>query len=459
MVKLYPSAPVYALTMVYVPAVQERMRFQPTLSGLHSLQMEAVTLIYMPKNCMYMPELSSGDHYTLLPLTGDKYICIGVLSTFAAAKLMVASTHSSSSMGVHLKLPEKFGPDLDNEGLISELALCCGPIWKNADLVVRGDDSRPLLENGVPVVMESPIKVAPIDQFTPLNCIALTNVGYEPKFANDAFAFKESVMEMQQRLDRTRAEVANQTAVGQKTAEPMITEEHHQVALAAVCVPMYASKTSNMEVTPMPDVQFVDPEKYRSFLDIKPDKGDEVTTASAGTPAQAPRHSATMDTAPVPAKTMTGAEGTQHPLDPRDLCQALGEMNDSLEHLERGYFVCFHEMVKATREVLADINEIDAAYIDMVLTAMAKWQMDVTLAITDMHTDDCAVWDANCNAIDESTQKFGETCEASRIKCANACEARQKAVVAGNEKDPVVKLLDRVLVKTRQAANRAIENF
>ena len=226
MVKLYPSVPVYALTTVNVPAVQERMRFLPALSGLHNLQMEAVALIYVPKNCLYMPEPSSGDHYTLLPLTGDKDICIGALSTFAATKLTVASTHRSS-MGVHLKLPGRFGPDLDNEGLISEPALCRGPIWKNANLVVRGDDSQPLLENGDPVVMESSIKVAPIDQFTPLNCTALTNVEYEPKFANDAFAFRESVTEMRQRLDRTRAEAAKQTAAEQKNAEPMITEECH----------------------------------------------------------------------------------------------------------------------------------------------------------------------------------------------------------------------------------------
>ena len=109
--------------------------------------------------------------------------------------------------------------------------------------------------------------------------------------------------------------------------------------------------------------------------------------------------------------------------------------------------------------MLADINEIDAMYVDTVLNAMAKWQTDVTLAITDMHTDDCAVWDANHHAIDESSQKFGETYEASHIKRANAREARQKAVVAGDEKDPVLKLLDRVLTKTRQAANRAVENF
>ena len=79
-----------------------------------------------------------------------------------------------------------------------------------------------------------------------------------------------------------------------------------------------------------------------------------------------------MNTAPAPAETTTGVEGTQCPLDPRRLCQALEEMNNSLEHLERGYFDCFHETVKATREVLADINEIDATYVDTVLMAMAK---------------------------------------------------------------------------------------
>ena len=182
--------------------------------------------------------------------------------------------------------------------------------------------------------MESPIKVVLIDQFTPLNCTALTNVGYEPKFANDTFAFRESVVEIQQHLDRTRAEVARQTAAEQQVAEPMITEEHHQEALAATHVPMYASKTSNIEVAPMPGMQFVDPAKYRSFLGIKPDKGEEVVTTSAGTPAQAPRDSSAMDTVPAPAETTTGVEGTQRPLDPRRLCQALGEMNNSLKHLE-----------------------------------------------------------------------------------------------------------------------------
>ena len=257
MVKLYPNAPVYALAMVYVPAVQESLRFLPALTGLHNLQMEAVALIYMPKNCIYMPEPSTGDHYTLLPLAGGKNICIGVLSSFAAAKLTVSSTHSSSGMGVHLKLPGRFGPDLDSDGLISEPALCHGPIWKNADFIVWGDDGRPLLVNRDPVAMESPIKVAHVDQYMPLNCAALTNMGYEPKFANDAFAFKETIAEMRQRLNRTKAEAAKQ-----KPPEPMITDECHQEALAAARAPMYTSKTSNITVAPIPDVEFIDAAKY-----------------------------------------------------------------------------------------------------------------------------------------------------------------------------------------------------
>ena len=76
-----------------------------------------------------------------------------------------------------------------------------------------------------------------------------------------------------------------------------------------------------------------------------------------------------------------------------------------------------------------------------------------------MHTDDCVVWDTKRNAIDEAKQKFGGTCKASHIKHATAREAHQKAVVAGDEKDPVIELLDRVLIKTRQVANKAVENF
>ena len=288
----------------------------------------------------------------------------------------------------------------------------------------------------------------------PLSCAALTNVGYEPKFANDAFAFRETVAEMRQRLDRTKAEAAEQ-----QQAKPMITEECHQEALAAAHAPMYASKTSNIMVAPIPGMEFIDAAKYQSFLGIKQDKGEEVATTSAGSPAQAPKDSAAMKTEPPLAETMTSVGGAMGPPDPECLCKVLGQMNNSLEHLERGYFNYFHETVKATWEVLADINEVDTTYVDTVLVAIGKWQKDITLAIADMHTNNCVMWDAKHKAIDEATLEFLEVCKASRIKRAIAREARQRAVVEGNEKDPVIELLDQVLIKMREVANKAIEAF
>ena len=454
MVKLFPSAPVYALATVYIPTTQVRLPFLSALSGLYNLQMEVAALVYMPKSCIYIPEPSSGNHYTLLPLAGDKNICIGALSTFTVAKLTVASKYSSSNMGVHLKLPPSFGPQLDSVDLLNKPALHRGSIWKNANLVVRGEDRRLLLVDGEPVAMESPIKVASVDQFTPLQCTALTNVGYEPKFANDVFAFRETVAEMRQLLDRGKTE-----ATKKEPPEPKITEDCHQEALAATQAPMFVSKSSDIQVVLPSGAEAVDPVKYRVFLGVTENQGEEAATASTGISAQSPQGTAATKAMPIPANTATDKDDANPRCSPACLCEVLGEMNNSLEHLETGYFNCFNKTVTATREVLAEVNEIDATYVDAVLEAMTKWQATVSFAIMDMHTDDCIVWDAKRDTLDKATQIFGEACEANCIKCANAREARRKAVVEGDEKNPIVKLLDWVLVKTREAANLAVAAF
>ena len=214
----------------------------------------------------------------------------------------------------------------------------------------------------------------------------------------------------------------------------------------------------------MPGVEFVDAAKYRAYLGIKGDQGEEAATVSTGPTAHAPQDMATIKTATAGAETATCKGDTNPQLkgnanpscDPTCLCEALGEMNNSLEHLKEEYFNCFHATVKATRE---DLNEVDATYVETVLEAMRKWQVDVTLAITAMHTDDCVVWDTKCNAIDEAMWKFGQTCETSHIMHANTREACWKAVIEGDEKDPVIKLLDKVLEKTRIVANHAVEAF
>ena len=53
-VKLFPSAPVYGLSMIYVPATQARLHFLTAVAGLHQLDMEAVVLMYVPKTCIFI---------------------------------------------------------------------------------------------------------------------------------------------------------------------------------------------------------------------------------------------------------------------------------------------------------------------------------------------------------------------------------------------------------------------
>ena len=109
-IKVFPAAPQYGLCIVYVPALQAQLTFGVNMKALHNLSMEPVALVYILPNCPLMPEPSSGEHYTLLPLTGDPNISIGALQTFMTAKLTVASRHGWADMGVQLKLPPCFGP-------------------------------------------------------------------------------------------------------------------------------------------------------------------------------------------------------------------------------------------------------------------------------------------------------------------------------------------------------------
>ena len=91
-----------------------------------------------------------------------------------------------------------------------------------------------------------------------------------------------------------------------------------------------------------------------------------------------------MTEVPATSEVASGGSGTDWNL--THLYEVLGLMTNSLEHLEEGYFLCFKVTVQATREVLVDLNEVDANYVDTVLDAMGTWHTTVTLAVTDMHT-------------------------------------------------------------------------
>ena len=108
-------------------------------------------------------------------------------------------------MGVQLKLLPNFSLQLNGSKLIDEAVFSQGPIWVNKELVIHGDNNRPLTINGETVLMEVTVKMAPVDQYMPVECVVLTSVAYEPKYANDVFTFKETVTEMRQHYEKEKS--------------------------------------------------------------------------------------------------------------------------------------------------------------------------------------------------------------------------------------------------------------
>ena len=76
----------------------------------------------------------------------------------------------------------------------------------NKVLIVHGDDSQPLLVNSEMVTKEENIKVASIDAYTLASCAALMSVAYAPRYAIDAFAFQETITQMQQHYESQKSD-------------------------------------------------------------------------------------------------------------------------------------------------------------------------------------------------------------------------------------------------------------
>ena len=97
----------------------------------------------------------------------------------------------------------------------------------------------------------------------PVQCVVLTGVAYKPKYANNMFAFKETVTEMWQHYEKEKSEAKGKKQ--QQSVQDAKEECHHQ-ALAAAQALMFASKTSNIQVVMLEGAVTVDPAKYRAIV-------------------------------------------------------------------------------------------------------------------------------------------------------------------------------------------------
>ena len=194
----------YGLTVVYLPSRQQRLTMGSALEAVFKTEGNAIALAGMPKDCSdcaYMPEPSNGEHYTLLPVSGDAAVTHGLVGDFAAAQLAKGSVHLQIGSQTEVKLPGSFTHDSGNSGLVDEEVYQRGPIWANKNLVERDEDDTPVIRNGRTVAIEREVRVAGIDVYTDTKVHKpLTLVACLPKHLLDDDEFTESVSEMEARI-------------------------------------------------------------------------------------------------------------------------------------------------------------------------------------------------------------------------------------------------------------------
>ena len=198
----------YAITVVYIPSHQKHLPMKDALEVVFSTAGNAVALVGMPKDtkqCAYMPEPANGEHYTLLPVSGDADTSSGTVSDFAAALLTKGSAHYRVENQVVVKLPGSFTLDTTSRGLIDEEVYARGPLWINKELVEVNDDEAetPLIINGRTLAIEREIFVSKIDVYTDTTTSQpFTLVACEPGYEPDHEDFTETILEMQERVEK-----------------------------------------------------------------------------------------------------------------------------------------------------------------------------------------------------------------------------------------------------------------
>ena len=147
---------VFGASFIFVPAYQAHTNLHDGLMFLKSTKEDSVVLVAMPSKPTYSPQPRRGRYLTLLPISGSPNVDRGLLHTFAAASLPVASKEGrGSDMSVHVKMPSCFrSSKCPKRELMWEPALQRGPLWKNVHYVehnpngklVKGATGKPLCQ-------------------------------------------------------------------------------------------------------------------------------------------------------------------------------------------------------------------------------------------------------------------------------------------------------------------------
>ena len=250
-----------------------------------------------------------------------------------------------------------------------------------------GDDDAPVIVNGRSIAVERHILVSRADVYTDITmCEPLTLVACEPGFEPDDDEFTESLSEIQARVEED-IEV-DRKAQHEERIRQMQAEQGKATDMGAT------PATTDPSAIPGTDLHVVTPEGVtmedfsktgQITMDLTGTTGEHASTGNTGGPATQPQGT-------------TGGGGAGTAVGDAELStqismfKCLDAMSRDLNILEGGYFKCVDETRKVVKEVSADLDGLENAYVTSVMTALAKWQESGTEALQAMHTANAKEW-------------------------------------------------------------------
>ena len=88
------------------------------------------------------------------------------------------------------------------------------------------------------------------------------------------------------------------------------------------------------------------------------------------------------------------------------LFQCLDAMNRDLNVLEDGYFQCVEAVRKIVKQISADLDALEDAYVKSVMASLAKWQASGASALQAMHTASAQEWDTRHKELTQASSTF-----------------------------------------------------
>ena len=445
----------YGLTVVYLPSRQQRLTMASALEAVFKTEGNAVALAGMPKDysdCAYMPEPSNGEHYTLLPVSGDAAITHGPVGDFAAAQLTKGSVHLQLGSQTEVKLPGSFTHDSGNPGLVDEDVYQRGPIWENKNLVERDKEDAPVMRNGRTVAVEREVGVAGLDIYTDTQVHKpLTLVACPPKHSPDDDEFTESAAEMEARIvEQMEEERKAQWEERVGRGKPQEGETDVRGAATVEGDPSAIPGTNLHVLPPEGSTMQHFPQVGQPVMDLTGAPDDRAAGANQGLQA----------TQPPGATGGRGAQISDEELaNQLTMFQCLDCMNKDLYILEEGYFQCVDAVRKVVKQISADLDALEDAYVKNVMASLAKWQASGASALQAMHTASVQEWDARHKELIQATVDFRNECLEADTEQSKGMTELYKQIADGTRQDPAVAIIEASSKETRVITDKTSEEY